>query len=285
MINDTPTTRSHRRVDAHVHFWTLARGDYDWMTPDLDKLHRDFRPEDLAPHLDKAGMHEAVIVQAAATIDETEFILAIAGHTDFVAGVVGWIDMEAETAADDLARLCGNPLFKGIRPMIHDIPDPRWMLDDALTPAFEAVIAHDLAFDCLVKPPHLKPLLQLLQRHPDLRALIDHAGKPEIAAGHFDAWAADIKRLADETGALCKFSGLITEAGPGWSIDTLRPYAEHLIDCFGPKRLVFGSDWPVITMTATYEDWFAAANELTADLGDDDRARIFGDNAVDFYRL
>jgi L-fuconolactonase len=274
-----------RSIDAHVHFWRLARGDYDWMTPDLVALYRDFQPTDLAPQLEKAGIGEAVLVQAAATLDETRFILDLAAHSDFISGVVGWVDMASPMAAHNLDRLGENPWFKGVRPMIHDIPRTTWMLEDALKPAFDKIEEMGLAFDCLVRPAHLKPLLTLLSRRPGLRALIDHGGKPDIAGGRFDDWAGDMKRLARETGVLCKFSGLVTEAGPDWSVEKLRPYADHLIDCFGPDRLVFGSDWPVVTMTASYDDWHKAAQTLTAGLTHEDRAKIFGANAAAFYRL
>lgn len=274
-----------RTIDAHVHLWRLARGDYHWMTSDLVCLQRDFLPADLAPCLKKAAIGEAVLVQAAATLDETAFILDLAARTAFISGVVGWVDMASPSAPHDLEQLGGTPWLKGVRPMIHDIPQVNWMLEDALTPAFDKIEDMGLAFDCLVRPAHLKPLLVLLGRRPGLRALIDHGGKPEIAAGRFDDWAGDMKRLAEETSVLCKFSGLVTEAGPDWSVEKLRPYADHLIECFGPDRLVFGSDWPVVTMTASYDDWHKAARALTAGLSSADQAKIFGANAAAFYRL
>lgn len=274
-----------RRVDAHVHLWKLSRGDYSWMTPDLTAIYRDFDPVDLAPHLNAAGMKETVLVQAADTIAETEYLLDLAARTKFISGVVGWLDMEAADFCTQLDRLSANPYFKGIRPMIQDIPDVDWMLHDRQRAAFDALAERKTCFDLLVKPPHLNNVLTLLNRHPDLHALIDHGAKPEIAAGRFDDWAAAMKSIADNTGILCKLSGLITEAGPQWSVEMLRPYVDHLLECFGPNRLVFGSDWPVLTLGASYDAWYDAATIMLAGLNDAERAAIFGNNAARFYRL
>ncbi len=273
------------RIDAHVHFWRLARGDYTWIQPHQAALNRDFGAEDIRPHLEAAGIDRIVLVQAAATVAETEFMLQQADTYDVVAGVVGWIDMESAEAAATLARLAGNAHLKGIRPMIQDIEQTDWMLGAALTPAYRAVAELDLVFECLVKPPHLPYLHELLARHADMRAVICHGAKPDIVAGAFDDWAAHMARLAAETGADCKLSGLITEAGPGWSVDGLRRYIGHLLDCFGPDRLIWGSDWPVLTETAGYGDWWQAVNACLADLSANDTAKIFGGNAARVYKL
>lgn len=273
------------RIDAHVHFWRLARGDYTWIQPQQTALNRDFGAEDILPHLEAAGIDRIVLVQAAATVAETEFMLAQADAHAIVAGVVGWIDMESATAAATLTRLAGNPYLKGIRPMIQDIDQTDWMLGKTLTPAYRAVAELDLVFEALVKPPHLPYLHELLTRHAGMRAVICHGAKPDIAVGAFDDWAASMARLAAETGADCKLSGLITEAGPDWSADGLRRYVDHLLDCFGPDRLIWGSDWPVLTETAGYDDWWRAVNACLADLSADETTKIFGGNAARVYKL
>ena len=276
-------------VDSHVHLWQIARGDYDWMTGPgteaLAPIRRDFAAADLRPLLDGAGVDRVVLVQAAATVAESRFLLQQAAAMPQVAGVVGWVAMDDAAVEDSLEDLAADPAFKGVRPMIHDIPDPDWMLGDALTPAFRALVREDLAFDCLVRPPHLRNLLTLLSRHPDLRAVICHGAKPEIEAGRFTDWAAQMTALARDTAAFCKLSGLITESGPGWTPAGLRPYVEHLLEVFGPKRLIWGSDWPVLTLTASYDDWWTAAHGLLADLSETDKAAVFGGNAVRAYRL
>jgi L-fuconolactonase len=278
------TDTGGERIDSHIHFWRIARGDYHWMTPEMS-IRRDYDADDLRPLLQAAGVDRIVLVQAAATVAETEFLLGLAQETPFVAGVVGWVDMAAGDAVETLERLSADPHFKGIRPMIHDIPDVDWMLRSDLIEAFRAVMRLGLSFDLLVRPPHLKNSLTLLSRFPDLRAIIDHGAKPEIAEGRFDAWAEDMRRLARETNAWCKMSGLITEASPDWSVDDLRPYVDHLIEQFGPGRLIWGSDWPVLTLAASYADWADATDQLLAGLPTADRARIRGGNALEAYRL
>jgi L-fuconolactonase len=274
-----------RRIDGHVHLWNVSRGDYDWMTPDLTALYRDFGPGDLAPLLDAAGMDQAVLVQAAETVAECEFLLDIAAGSDRIAGVVGWLDMASPQFASQLESYSRNPHFKGVRPMIQDYADDGWMLAERQRPAFARLEETGTCFDCLVYPKHLDNLMVLLDRHPALRAIIDHGAKPDIAGGGFGDWAEKMSVIAARTSALCKFSGLITEAGEDWTVERLHPYTDHLLATFGPDRLVFGSDWPVLTLGADYPRWMEAANRLLADLDEAEQAKIFGGNAARFYRL
>jgi len=274
-----------RRIDAHQHFWRLDRGDYQWLTADLTPIYRDFGPGDLGPLLVRTGMAETVLVQAAPTLAETRFLLELARTTPFVSGVVGWAPLDAPNGPEIIATLGEHRALKGVRPMIHDLPNVDWMLGAPVGAGLRAVEALGLTFDALVRPPHLPSLRRLLARHPELRVVIDHAGKPEVAAGRFDAWAQDMRALATETSARVKLSGLVTEAGPDWSVDQLRPYVEHLPEHFGPDRLIFGSDWPVVTLRAGYAEWLAAVEALLAGLEREARARIMGLNAVEWYRL
>lgn len=273
------------RVDAHQHFWTLARGDYGWLTPGFDPIYRDFGPDDLAPMLTAAGIDHTVLVQAAPTVAETEFLLDLAARSEFVKGVVGWVDFENTAAPDEIARLAANPALVGLRPMIQDIADDDWMLRADLTPAFAALTAHDLTFDALTLPRHLSNLRKLLARHPDMRTVIDHGSKPSIRNGQFDGWSDDMAALARETTAYCKLSGLVTEAAPGWSVADLRPYVEHLLATFGPQRLIWGSDWPVCTLASTYENWLETTDILLSGLSDAERDAILGGNATRAYLL
>ncbi|SFR54117.1 amidohydrolase family protein [Litoreibacter janthinus] len=270
-------------IDAHQHFWQLDRGDYGWLTPELEPLYRDFMPDDLAPHLDRHGIDGTILVQAAPTPAETEFLLEIAQRTPFVLGVVGWTDFSAASAPDDIARLAKHPKLVGLRPMIQDIADDDWMLRPDLAPAFDAMTRHGLTFDALVLPRHLSRMRQLLSRHPNLRTVIDHAAKPEIATGQFDKWANDMSALAKESRAFCKLSGLLTEAGNDWTTADVAPYVAHVLESFGPERLVWGSDWPVLTLAASYGQWIEIAQSLIS--CDVSRAKIFGPNAVDLYQI
>lgn len=271
------------RIDAHQHFWTLSRGDYGWLTSDLTSIYRDFAPSDLEPLLAAAGIEGTVLVQAAPAIAETEFMLDLADKASFIKGVVGWVDFEAADASEQIARLSGYPALVGLRPMIQDIDDVDWMLRETLSPAFAAMQMADLTFDALTLPQHLPNLRRLLGRHGELRVVIDHGSKPLIRDGAISGWDVDMAALAQETDAFCKLSGLITEASSDWTVEDLRPYADHLLATFGPDRLIWGSDWPVATLAGSYERWLDATDVLLAGLSESARAEIYGGNALRAY--
>lgn len=273
------------RIDAHQHFWMLSRGDYGWLTSDLSAIYRDFIPEDLEPLLRASGIDGTVLVQAAPSVAETEFLLQFAENYSFILGVVGWVDFENPNSVSTIDHFLQHKSFVGLRPVIQDIADPNWMLRADLDPVFAAMIERDLTFDALTLPHHLKNLQKLLGRYPDLRVVIDHGSKPVIREQAIDDWAQDMATLASETSAFCKLSGLVTEANPDWSIDDLRPYVDHLLETFGPGRLLWGSDWPVCTLASTYERWVAATEVLLAGLSEADQSAILGGNAIRAYRL
>jgi L-fuconolactonase len=274
------------KIDAHQHFWRLARGDYAWPSPDMTILYRDYGPEDFFPHAAAAGIERSVIVQATPTVAETHFLLEIAGSDPRFGGVVGWVPLEDAGAPALLAELARNPGFRGVRPMLQSLPQDDWIVRPDLTPAVEALTACGLGFDALVFPRHLPYLRAFAQRHGALSIVIDHAAKPRIgAAGQWQAWADDIASCAALPNVCCKLSGLPSEAGPGWSVDTLRPYVRHLLDVFGPDRLMWGSDWPVVEQDGGYAAWRRAADVLLGALPDAQRAAIDGETARRFYRL
>jgi len=224
-----------------------------------------------------------VLVQAADTEAETDFMLDVArGSAGLVRGVVGWTDLASPRAPDRIAALAGEPLLKGLRPMLQDIEDTAWILLPGVQPALAAMARHGLRFDALLKPRHLPIIGGLAQRHPDLPVVIDHAAKPDITNGNYQPWASQMARLARETPWCCKVSGLVTEARLDWQIDDLRPYIDHLLATFGPDRLMWGSDWPVVTLASNYRRWHeAAATLLPASTHD----AVFGGTAVRFYGL
>lgn len=273
------------RIDSHHHIWTIARGDYGWLTPALGPIYRDFALADLERHLTAAGIDRTIVVQAADTVAETEFLLTIAAGSDRIAGVVGWIDMEAPDAIGTLARLAREPKLRGIRPMIQSIEDDDWILRPALDPVFAKLAELGLTFDALVLPRHLKPLLARLQRNPDLRCVIDHGAKPVLTGNDLAEWQSDISRIAAETGCCCKLSGLLTEAGDQPTLARVRPAADHLIAAFGPDRLMFGSDWPVLNLAGDYAGWVAMVETLLADLDAAGKAQVWGDTARRFYSV
>jgi len=263
------------RIDAHQHYWRLDRGDYGWLTPQLGAIYRDFGPADLAPALARHAIARTILVQAAPTLAETDYLLGLAAENSGIAGVVGWCDFAAASRIETLAK---NPLLVGLRPMVQDIADDDWLLRPDLAPAFEAMAAHSLVFDALVLPRHLPRLLALADRHPALAIVVDHAAKPHLRLRQLDPWRADMAALAARPNVACKFSGLATEFGPGWTPADLAPVAAHLLATFGRTRLLWGSDWPVLERAGSYDAWFAAAQAL---VGDD--AAIFGANARRTY--
>jgi L-fuconolactonase len=278
------------RIDAHQHFWNPARGDYDWMPADNPVLSRPYFPDDLSQQLHSVGMTKTVLVQAAATIEETEYMLGIADATPSVAAVVGWIDFENPNHLHHLRRLKNHPKFVGVRPMIQDIEDVNWMLRPDVQWAFEAIADLDLTFDALGFSRHLDNFLTILKRYPTMRSVVDHCMKPQVRnhatpANELAFWSQGMSRIADETGAFCKLSGLVTEADETWNIESLRPYAHHVLSAFGPKRVMWGSDWPVCRLQAEYETWHGAAMQLCSGLSVKERDAVFGGTAAQFYRL
>lgn len=271
-------------VDAHHHVWRLDRGDYGWLTPNLP-IYRDYGLDDLRPKL--GGIATTVLVQAAPTEAETRFMLDVAhSSAGLVRGVVGWTDFAAPDAPARIAALARDPLLKGLRPMLQDMEDLEWILHPAQQPALTAMTQAGLRLDLLVRPRHLNQIHRLAEVHPDLPVVIDHGAKPAIRIGLFQPWAGQMRYLARTTPWHCKLSGLITEANHRqWDLDNLRPYVDHLLACFGPRRLIWGSDWPVVNLAGGYAAWRDATQILLGGLSTEDRAAVLGGNAMRFYGL
>ncbi len=277
-------------IDAHHHLWRLSRADYGWIGDRTNRavapIERDFLVAEFRTLAAANGITGSVVVQAAPTVAESRWLLDQAHASDrLILGVVGWIDMAANDAPDTLHDLARDPMLCGIRPMLQDIVDVEWILQPGLAPAILAIEEHNLALDLLVKAPHLKAVHALLAGRPDLRAIVDHGAKPDIAGGGWQPWADDMRRIARDTSAHCKLSGLVTEARPGWQPGDLRRYVHHLLDCFGAGRIVWGSDWPVMLLNADYPGWLTTAQQFVEALTAAEQAMIFHDNAVRFYRL
>lgn len=272
-------------IDSHQHFWSVARADYGWLTPALPVLYRDFLPDDLAPLLASTDITRTVLVQAAPTLAETRYLLDLAQQTPFVAAVVGWVDMRAADAPEIIAMLAAQPRFRGIRPMLQDIPDVEWIRHPDLRPVFASLIAHGLSFDALVRTEHLSALLEVMQRYPSLPVVIDHGAKPNIAAGERNDWARQMHVIARDSAACCKVSGLATEAAPGATLDVMRPYLDVLFECFGANRLMWGSDWPVVNLACDYEAWWEMTQQYLAPLDRAAREAVLGGTARRFYRI
>jgi L-fuconolactonase len=271
------------RIDAHHHVWTLARGDYHWLTPDLAPIYRDFDLSHLAPHLSAAGIEGTILVQAAPTERETAFLLDVAENAEVVRGVVGWTDFDAADGPARIDGMAAQGLLVGLRPMVQDIADDDWLLRPQLAPLLAKMAERNLVFDALVLPRHLPRLLRVVDRHPDLRFVLDHFGKPRLASGDIAQWRLDIARLAERQNIACKLSGLATEAAINWQVADLQEAVDHVRACFGPQRMLWGSDWPVVNLAGGYAKWLAAAETLLADLSPDERTEVFGGNAARVY--
>ncbi|MFJ8666232.1 amidohydrolase family protein [Streptomyces sp. NPDC093600] len=277
-------------VDAHHHVWDLSVRDQDWITgPELAPLRRGFALTDLSPEARAAGVTATVLVQTVTVPEETPELLAMAAGCDLVAGVVGWTDLTAPDVADTLARLRAGPggeHLVGMRHQVQGEPDPRWLLRPEALRGLAAVAEAGLVHDLVVKPHQLPAATEAAQRLPALTFVLDHLGKPPIASGQLAPWAERIRRLAALPNTVCKLSGMVTEADwHSWTVDDLRPYADTVLDAFGPGRLMFGSDWPVCRLVATYADVVAAARAVTAGLSPAERRHVFTDTAVRIYGL
>lgn len=275
------------RIDSHQHYWKVERGDYHWMTPAVPVLCRDYLPTDLRPHLAEHKIQKTVLVQAAQTVAETDFLLDLAAKHDSIAGVVGWLDMDAPGFPAQFEQYRKNPKFIGLRPMLQDISDDRWILRPNVLASLRVVAEADFPFEFLTYPRHLPYVNQVLESVPGLRAVIDHISKPEIRAHNLEPWKSYIAQVARRPNLHCKLSGMITEADhQRWAPDDLRPYVDHVVECFGFDRIMFGSDWPVCLCAGNYSQVIGALREvLSSQLNDETESKLFGRNAIRFYKL
>lgn len=268
-------------IDAHCHFWRLGRGDYGWLDGEggpLAPIRRDFTPADYP------GEARLIVVQAAPTPEETDFLLSLADTDPRIAGVVGWVDLAGPGAEAALAARAAHPKFRGVRPMLQDIAATEWILTAPRAGALAALTGLGLRFDALVQVRHLPALARFARANPDLPVVIDHAAKPQ--PGDPTAWAEGMKALAAIPQVHCKLSGLLTELAPAdlhAPLPALRAIVLPLIDWFGPERLIWGSDWPVLTLAADYARWRDLTEALFAGLDTGERAAILGGNAARFY--
>jgi L-fuconolactonase len=274
------------RVDAHHHLWDLGVRDQSWIDESMSVIRRDFSVADLAG---VSSVDRTVLVQTVTVPEETPEFLAVAESSDLVGAVVGWVDLTADSVADDLAALAavpGGQWLRGIRHQVQGEPDPRWLCRTDVHRGLRAVEDAGLLYELLILPHQLPAAVETVAAFPNAQFVLDHCAKPPIAHGDLEPWASTLKELAGFGNVTCKLSGLVTEADwTQWTVDDLRPYADVVLDAFGPQRLMFGSDWPVCLLAASYSDVVRAAEDLTAALSPAERALIFGETAAGIYRL
>lgn len=275
-----------RIIDSHQHFWQLERFDYDWMSSNDKVLYKDFLPDSFEPVLKENGVARSIAVQAHQSIEETRWLLDLSDQYDFIAGVVGWVDLQGENLEEQLDELTAHPKFKGVRHLVQDEPDDDWIVRPKVINGIKMLAKYGLTYDILVFTRHLRYVKTLLEQCPEVSFVIDHLAKPPIAEGKITEWADGIKEIAEFENVYCKLSGLVTEAEhQNWQPADLQPFVEIAIEAFGAKRLMYGSDYPVCLLAASYKQVLETYTSFLENLSDDEQSRILSENAADFYQL
>lgn len=277
------------RIDAHVHFWELADGHTIWSAKKIGGLQHDFTPAMLQPLCQSAGIDGVIVVQAATTPDETLYMVRLAMESDFIKGVIGWLDLEADPMElrAEIERLKTIPKLCGIRAHPPKQFDPSWLTDPAIKDSYRNVAEYGLPVDFLANCTQLGPVGDLLIDVPEMTAIINHCGRPFVMTGDLSHWRTDMRRIANDTSAYVKLSGLVERAGVEWDVNTLRPWVEALIEDYGCDRLIFASNWPVMTLMSTYRLWCDALNQIVdkAGISSAEKDMLFGGTAEKIYRL
>ncbi len=274
------------RIDSHQHFWKYDAREYGWIDERMGVLRRDFLPADLEPPMRAAGFDVCVAVQARHSLDETAWLLDLADRKPFVAGVVGWVDLCSPDARAQLQRLVKHPKLVGVRHIVQGEPDDRFMLRPDFGRGIAMLEEFGLAYDILIYPRHLPVAVEFVRRFPTQRFVLDHLAKPEIARGEIRAWARGVRALAAAPNVQAKLSGLVTEADwKRWTAEQLRPYLDVAFECFGPGRLMIGSDWPVCTLAGDYGRTTNVVTDYLQGRPVAEREAVLGGNAREFWNL
>jgi L-fuconolactonase len=275
------------RIDAHQHYWSIERGDYGWITPDIPVLYRDFLPQHLEPLLNKHQLDGSIVVQAAATLAETDYLLTLSEREASILGVVAWLDLADPEYRSHYERFAKHPKFVGFRTMIQEMPDANAILEPGFVEALAFFAEKGVPVDILVVSHQLEPLVKLLDQVPNLHAVIDHIAKPRIKDGVLEPWKSQMSKIAAHPHIYCKLSGMVTEAEHGnWEAEQFVPYIKHVVEAFGTERIMYGSDWPVSLLAASYDEQVEVLEKaLPGTWTEAERERLFGLNAKEFYRL
>ena len=273
-------------IDAHQHFWSYSQAEYPWIGPGMERLARNHLPTDLEAVARPLGIAGSVAVQARQSLAENDWLLELAAANPFIKGVVGWVDLRSASVAEDLARLAAAPKFVGVRHVVQDEPDPRFLLGDDFVRGLRTLHQFGLAYDLLVFPHQLPAAVELAGLMPEQPFVLDHLGKPQIKAKEINGWRADLKALAQHENVCCKLSGLVTEADWGaWTNADFTPYLDVALEVFGPNRLMLGSDWPVCRLAAEYDEVLGLVDGVISRLKPAEQAAIRGKTATRFYGL
>lgn len=272
-------------IDSHHHFWRYDPEQYGWIDDDMARLRRDFLPADLKGTIGAAGVDGVMSVQARQTVAETEWLLTLADQHDFIRGIVGWVPLSEPTVEEVLAAYAPRPKMKAVRHVLQG-EDPSYMLSNEFNRGVAALRKHDLAYDILIYERQLPQAIELVDRHPEQRFVLDHIAKPRIREGLIEPWRTGIRELARRPHVWCKLSGMVTEADyRAWTEAQLRPYVEVVLEAFGPRRLMFGSDWPVCLVACEYERWSRIVRDFVSALSDEEQRLVLGEAAAEAYGL
>ena len=278
--------KSSFRVDAHQHFWIYNQEEYKWIDESMVKLQRDFLPSHIDKELKRNGIDFCVSVQARQTLQETKWLLELAQNNSFIKGIVGWVDLKSNSVEKDLEQFAAYKNFKGVRHVLQDEDDDRYMLQPDFKQGLRKLEKYGLTYDILIYPRQIKYACALVSELPQQKFIVDHMAKPLIKEGKIEAWKKDMQELAKADNVFCKLSGMVTEANwNNWKQEDFVPYMETLLEIFGPNRLLFGSDWPVCTVSAKYEQVLGIVTNFISFLSPVEQAHIMGQNAIDFYNL
>ena len=273
------------RIDSHQHFWRFNPADYGWMQPDWP-IRRDFLPIDLEPELRAWNLDGCVAVQARQSLAESRWLLELAEGASLIRGVVGWVDLCSPNVAKELEEFAAHPKFVGVRHVVQDEADDRFMLRQDFQHGIAELHRFGLTYDLLVFPRQLPAAIALAQKFPEQPFVLDHLAKPAIKDGALSPWREQIRELAKLPNVACKVSGMVTEADwQNWRADDFKPYLDTVFEAFGPERLMFGSDWPVCLLAGSYERVFGLVENYVRQLSADIHAKFFGGNAARFYGL
>ena len=274
------------QIDSHQHFWLYEADEYPWIDDDKGALKVDYLPDDLTPLMAETGIDGTVAVQARQNLRETEFLLELADGYDYIRGVVGWVDLRAPDVAAQLERFAPHPRLVGVRHIVHDEADDRFMLGGSFLEGLAQLKPYNLTYDLLLFPRHLQVAIDVVKRFPEQAFVLDHISKPFIKDAILEPWKSGIRQLASFDNVSCKVSGMVTEAAwKKWTQEDYRPYLDVVFDCFGVDRLMFGSDWPVCTLSGSYSEVVGIVRTYIEALSDEEKTKVMGGNAAAFYGL
>ncbi|WBL24648.1 amidohydrolase family protein [Zunongwangia sp. HGR-M22] len=273
-------------IDTHQHFWKYNAQTHGWIDDKMKRIRKDFLPEDLEPLLKENGVEGCIAVQADQTETENDFLLQLSEENDFIKGIIGWVNFRANNIEDRLAYYAASQKIKGFRHVVQAEADPNFLLRKEFCNGIAKLEKYGFIYEILVFPHQLGAVLEFVRKFPNQKFVIDHIGKPYIEDGYIYGWMTMIKEIANFENVYCKLSGMITEADyVGWSYKQLEPYIEVILNVFGAKRLMFGSDWPVCLVAGEYLEIMNIAEKAVSRLGENEKAAFWGENAVKFYNL